>query len=150
MSHVIHPTHPARPNLRSVVGAPRPAPARPLDLRVRAQRIQIDELIVDDPRQVLAHAGQAVLDDPDAAALLGIGPADPLSLPAAAALLCALHDTDALTTMGLRLTRQTTRVTASDQQTEPVSLVRSTSPDQGAGLPVAADSGQASPTSWHG
>ncbi|MCX4504107.1 hypothetical protein AMK17_07115 [Streptomyces sp. CB00072] len=123
-------TRPAHPKLRSVVGAPRPAPARPLDLRVRAQRIQIDELIVDDPRQVLAHAGQAALNDPDTAALLGHDPATPLSLPAAAALLCALYDTDVLTAMGLRLTRRTTRVSASDQQTEPVSLVRSTAPDQ--------------------
>ncbi|MFJ6612747.1 hypothetical protein ACIQPT_21000 [Streptomyces sp. NPDC091289] len=129
MNHV---THLTRPNLRSVVAAPRPAPApaRPLDLRVRAQRIQIDELIVDDPRQVLAHAGQAVLDDPEAAALLGLSPAGPLPLPAAAALLCALYDTDVLTAMGLRLTRHTTRVSASDQQTEPVSLVRSTTPDE--------------------
>ncbi|MFJ7086390.1 hypothetical protein ACIQU8_24550 [Streptomyces griseus] len=129
MNHV---THPTRPNLRSVVTAPRPAPApaRPLDLRVRAQRIQIDELIVDDPRKVLAHAGQAVLDDPDAAALLGLVPAGPLPLPAAAALLCALYDTDVLTAMGLRLTRHTTRVSASDQQTEPVSLVRSTARNQ--------------------
>ncbi|MFJ1783019.1 hypothetical protein ACIOML_01755 [Streptomyces anulatus] len=123
-------TRPAHPKLRSVVGAPRPAPARPLDLRVRAQRIQIDELIVDDPRQVLAHAGQAALNNPDTAAQLGHDPATPLSLPAAAALLCALYDTDVLTAMGLRLTRHTTRVSASDQQTEPVSLVRSTAPDQ--------------------
>ncbi|NEE17786.1 hypothetical protein G3M58_66410, partial [Streptomyces sp. SID7499] len=68
---------------------------------------------------------------PDTAALLGHDPATPLSLPAAAALLCALYDTDTLTAMGLRLTRHTTRVSASDQQTEPVSLVRSsTAPDQ--------------------
>ncbi|MFJ4705270.1 hypothetical protein ACIP6I_10500 [Streptomyces anulatus] len=124
-------TRPAHPKLRSVVGRHGgPAPARPLDLRVRAQRIQIDELIVDDPRQVLAHAGQAALNNPDTAALLGHDPATPLSLPAAAALLCALYDTDVLTAMGLRLTRHTTRVSASDQQTEPVSLVRSTAPDQ--------------------
>lgn len=32
--------------------------------------------------------------------------------------------------MGLRLTRHTTRVSASDQQTEPVSLVRSTGPGE--------------------
>ncbi|MFH9266020.1 MULTISPECIES: hypothetical protein [unclassified Streptomyces] len=123
-------TCPARPKLRSVVGVPRSVPARPLDLRVRAQRIQIDELIVDDPRQVLAHAGQAALDEPETAALLGHDPATPLSLPAAAALLCALYDTDALTAMGLRLARHTTRVSASNQQTEPVSLVLSTTPGQ--------------------
>ncbi|MEU0102487.1 hypothetical protein [Streptomyces sp. NPDC006267] len=126
MNHPTDPTLLARPKLRSVVAAPRPAPARPLDLRVRAQRIQIDELIVDDPRQVLAHARKAALDNPDTAALLGHDPAVPLALPAAAALLCALYDTDALIGMGLRPTRRTTRVTASDQQTEPVSLVLST------------------------
>ncbi|MFD5343037.1 hypothetical protein ACFWJY_04530 [Streptomyces anulatus] len=130
LTDLTRPAQPAHPKLRTVVGVQRPAQARPLDLRVRAQRIQIDELIVDDPCQVLAHAGQAVLDDPDAAVLLGICPDVPLPLPAAAALLCALHDTEALTTMGLRLTRHTTRVSASDQQTEPVSLVRSTGPDQ--------------------
>ncbi|MFD5199781.1 hypothetical protein ACFWM7_06380 [Streptomyces sp. NPDC058375] len=117
------------PKLRSVVVAPRPTQARPLDLRVRAQRIQIDELVVDDPRQVLAHARQAALDDPDTAEQLGYSPTAPLPLPAAAALLCALYETDALTAMGLRLTRHTTRVSASNQQTEPVSLVRSTAPD---------------------
>ncbi|WDG29578.1 hypothetical protein N7925_15100 [Streptomyces sp. CA-278952] len=129
LNHLNHPSHlnrPSHPKLRSVVGIPSPTPARPLDLRVRAQRIQIDELVVDDPRQVLAHAGQAALNDPDTAALLGHNPATPLSLPAAAALLCALYDTDALTAMGLRLSRQTTRVSASNQQTEPVSLVLST------------------------
>ncbi|MER6020909.1 hypothetical protein [Streptomyces anulatus] len=130
LTDLTRPAQPAHPKLRTVVGVQRPAQARPLDLRVRAQRIQIDELIVDDPCQVLAHAGQAVLDDPDAAVLLGHDPATPLSLPAAAALLCALYDTDVLTAMGLRLTRHTTRVSASDQQTEPVSLVRSTGPDQ--------------------
>lgn len=128
--HLAHPVQPAHPKLRAVVGVQKPAQARPLDLRVRAQRIQIDELIVDDPRQVLAHAEQAVLDDPEAAALLGICPAGPLPLPAAAALLCALYDTETLTAMGLRLTRHTTRVSASDQQTEPVSLVRSTGPGE--------------------
>ncbi|MFI1223136.1 MULTISPECIES: hypothetical protein [unclassified Streptomyces] len=129
-AHSAHPAHQAHPDLRSVVAAPRPAPARPLDLRVRAQRIQIDELIVDDPRQVLDHARQAALNDPDTAALLGHSPTASMSLPAAAALLCALYDTDELTTMGLRLTRHTTRVSASNQQTEPVSLVRSSTPDQ--------------------
>lgn len=118
------------PRLRSVVTAPRSAQARPLDLRVRAQRIQIDELVVDDPHLVLAHARQAALDDPDTAEQLGYSPTDPLPLPAAAALLCALYETDALTAMGLRLTRHTTRVSASNQQTEPVSLVLSTAPDQ--------------------
>ncbi|NEA10941.1 hypothetical protein G3I27_22645 [Streptomyces sp. SID10692] len=114
------------PKLRSVVAVPRSAPPRPLDLRVRAQRIQIDELVIDDPHQVLAHAQQAALDDPDMAAQFGHGPMDTMSLSEAAALLCALYDTDALTTMGLRLTRETTRVSASNQQSEPVSLVRTT------------------------
>ncbi|MEU4178299.1 hypothetical protein [Streptomyces sp. NPDC026589] len=130
LTDLAHLNRTSHPKLRSVVGIPRPTPARPLDLRVRAQRIQIDELVVDDPCQVLAHAGQAVLEDPDTAALLGHDPATPLSLPAAAALLCALYDTDALTAMGLRLARHTTRVSASNQQTEPVSLVRSTAPGQ--------------------
>ncbi|APS19990.1 hypothetical protein ACIQEY_03880 [Streptomyces parvus] len=117
------------PKLRSVVTAPRPAQPRPLDLRVRAQRIQIDELVVDDPHQVLAHARQAALDDPETAEQLGYSTTEPLPLPDAAALLCALYDTDVLTAMGLRLTRHTTRVSASNQQTEPVSLVRSTTPE---------------------
>ncbi|MEV5580736.1 hypothetical protein AB0L39_19510 [Streptomyces parvus] len=117
------------PRLRSVVTAPRPAQPRPLDLRVRVQRIQIDELVVDDPHQVLDHARQAALDDPQTAEQLGYSATEPLSLPDAAALLCALHDTEALTGMGLRFTRHTTRVSASNQQTEPVSLVRSTTPD---------------------
>ncbi|MDQ0986112.1 hypothetical protein [Streptomyces sp. V2I9] len=121
----------AHPKLRSVATVPRSAPPRPLDLRVRAQRIQIDELVVDDPHQVLAHAQQAALDDPDMAAQFGHGPMDSMSLSAAAALLCALYDTDALTTMGLRLTRETTRVSASNQQSEPVSLVRTTTVEQG-------------------
>ncbi|MEU3318026.1 hypothetical protein [Streptomyces sp. NPDC006785] len=119
------------PKLRSVVTAPRTAQPRPLDLRVRAQRIQIDELVVDDPHQVLAHARQAALDDPETARQLGFSATEPLSLPDAAALLCALHDTEALTGMGLRLTRHTVRVSASNQQTEPVSLVRSRMPEDG-------------------
>ncbi|MEI7034773.1 hypothetical protein [Streptomyces pratensis] len=118
------------PNLTLLptVASPGPSPARPLDLRVRVQRIQIDELVVEDPRLVLAHARRAVRTDPDAAALLGYSPAAPLSLPAATALLCALHEAEELTGMGLRPARRTTRVTASDQQTEPVSLVLSDTP----------------------
>ncbi|MEU9712523.1 MULTISPECIES: hypothetical protein [unclassified Streptomyces] len=119
------------PKLRSVVTAPRTAQHRPLDLRVRAQRIQIDELVVDDPHQVLAHARQAALDDPETARQLGFSDTEPLALPDAAALLCALYDTEALTDMGLRLTRHTVRVSASNQQTEPVSLVRSRMPEDG-------------------
>ncbi|MFD4023913.1 hypothetical protein ACFWRV_10390 [Streptomyces sp. NPDC058576] len=130
LDHLADVTPLTHPRLRSVVAAPRSAQPRPLDLRVRAQRIQIDELVVDDPRLVLAHARQAALDDPDTAEQLGYSPTAPLPLPAAAALLCALYETDALTAMGLRLTRHTTRVSASNQQTEPVSLVRSATPDQ--------------------
>ncbi|MDX3376794.1 hypothetical protein PV390_20565 [Streptomyces sp. ME02-6991-2A] len=120
-------THPApRP---SVAPAPAPAltpprqlPRRPLDLRVRTRRIQIEELVVDDPGKVLDHAQEAALTAPDTAAALGLSPTTPLTLPAAAALLCALHEPGELAAMGLRLTRHTTHVTASDQQTEPVSL----------------------------
>lgn len=124
-----------RPNLADpsplpAHAGPRLATARPLDLRVRAQRIQIDELVVDDPHQVLAHARQAARTNPDTAALLGQSPTTPLTLSAATALLCALHETDDLAIMGLRLTRHTTRVTASNQQTEPISLVLSHAPDQ--------------------
>ncbi|WNF31487.1 hypothetical protein RI138_30975 [Streptomyces sp. C11-1] len=108
-----------------------PAPARPLDLRVRAQRIQIDELIVDDPHEVLAHACRAARTAPDTAALLGHGPGADLTLPAAAALLCALYEPDELATMGLRFTRHTTHVTAHNQQSEPVSLELSHAPEQG-------------------
>lgn len=117
-----------RPKLLPGLASPRPAHRRPLDLRVRAQRIEVDELIVDDPRQVLDHARRAACTDPDTAAALGHSPTTPLTLPAAAALLCALHEPGELAAMGLRLTRHTTRVTASDQQTEPVSLELSYTP----------------------
>ncbi|MFJ9624122.1 hypothetical protein [Streptomyces sp. NPDC101181] len=119
------------PNPLSAVPSRRPSAARPLDLRVRAQRVQIDELIVDDPHAVLAHAERAALDAPDTAALLGHDADTPLSLPAAAALLCALHEPHELPAMGLRFTRHTTHVTAHNQQTEPVSLELSHAPEQG-------------------
>ncbi|MDF9808993.1 hypothetical protein M2436_007540 [Streptomyces sp. HB372] len=101
------------PSLLPAVPAPAPRPTvrRPLDLRVHAQRIQIDELIVTDPRQVLAHARTAAHADPDTAALLGYSTTTPLTLPAAAALLCTLHDPDELADMGLHMVRHTTRVT---------------------------------------
>lgn len=131
-----------RPNLThpdprpSVAPAPAPAlapprqlPRRPLDLRVRTRRIQVEELVVDDPGKVLDHAQRAALTAPDTAAVLGHSPTTPLTLPAAAALLCALHEPGELAAMGLRLTRHTTHVTASDQQTEPVSLELSYAPD---------------------
>ncbi|MFD4595659.1 hypothetical protein ACFWNZ_33485, partial [Streptomyces rubiginosohelvolus] len=58
---------------------------RPLDLRVHAQRIQI-QLIVTDPRPLLAHARTAAHDDPDTAALVGYSTTTPLSLYAATLL----------------------------------------------------------------
>ncbi|MER8268040.1 hypothetical protein ABT007_28020 [Streptomyces griseus] len=61
--------------------APRPAARRPLDLRVHAQRIQIDELIVTDPRTVLAHARTAAHHDPDTAALVGYSTTPPSPSP---------------------------------------------------------------------
>ncbi|MEU0162390.1 hypothetical protein ABZ154_27160 [Streptomyces sp. NPDC006261] len=116
-----------RPNLthpdpRPALAPPRQLHRRPPDLRVRTRRIEIEELVVDDPGEVLDHARQAALTAPDTAAALGHSPTTPLTLPAAAALLCALHEPGELAAMGLRLTRHTTHVTASDQQTEPVSL----------------------------
>ncbi|RDV52691.1 hypothetical protein, partial [Streptomyces sp. IB2014 011-12] len=108
---------------------PRQLPRRPLDLRVRTRRIQVEELVVDDPGKVLDHAQRAALTAPDTAAVLGHSPTTPLTLPAAAALLCALHEPGELAAMGLRLTRHTTHVTASDQQTEPVSLELSYAPE---------------------
>ncbi|MEU2072256.1 hypothetical protein [Streptomyces anulatus] len=110
--------------------APRPAARRPFDLRVHAQRIQIDELIVTDPRQVLAHARTAAHADPDTAALLGYSTTNPLALPAAAALLCALHDADELAEMGLHMVRHTTRVTAATQHRAPVVLELHDAPEQ--------------------
>ncbi|MEU5561377.1 hypothetical protein AB0H47_35535 [Streptomyces globisporus] len=95
---------------------------RPLALRVHAQRIQIDELIVTDPRTVLAHARTTAHDDPDTAALVGYSTTTPLSLPAAAALLCSLHTPDELADMGLRLVRHVTRTTAATQHRDPVVL----------------------------
>lgn len=93
---------------------------RPFDLRVHAQRIQIDELIVTDPRTVLAHARTAARQDPDTAAIVGYSPTTPLTLPAAAALLCSLHAPDDLADMGLRLVRHITRTTAATQHRDPV------------------------------
>ncbi|MFI9018668.1 hypothetical protein ACIGZI_31995 [Streptomyces griseus] len=109
--------------------APRPAARRPLDLRVHAQRIQIDELIVTDPRTVLAHARTAAHHDPDTAALVGYSTTTPLTLPAAAALLCSLHTPDELADMGLRLVRHVTRTTAATQHREPVVLELTDAPD---------------------
>ncbi|MFE2295210.1 hypothetical protein [Streptomyces sp. NPDC059452] len=117
------------PDPHPAFAPPRQLPRRPLDLRVRTRRIQIEELIVDDPAKVLDHAGQAALTAPDTAAVLGHSSTTPLTLPAAAALLCALHEPGELAAMGLRLTRHTTHVTASDQQTEPVSLELSYTPE---------------------
>ncbi|WP_228183982.1 hypothetical protein [Streptomyces anulatus] len=120
------------PSLLPAVPAPaaRPAARRPLDLRVHAQRIQIDELIVTDPRQVLAHARAAAHDDPDTAALVGYSTTTPLTLPAAAALLCSLHSPDELADMGLRLVRHVTRTTAATQHRDPVVLELSDAPEE--------------------
>ncbi|WP_069752696.1 hypothetical protein [Streptomyces sp. EN16] len=109
--------------------APRPAARRPFDLRVHAQRIQIDELIVTDPRQVLARARTAAHADPGIAALLGYSTTNPLTLPAAAALLCALHDPEELVGMGLHMVRHTTRVTAATQHRDPVILELTDAPE---------------------
>ncbi|MEV7114348.1 hypothetical protein [Streptomyces anulatus] len=93
-----------------------------VDLRVHAQHIQTDELIVTDPRTVLAHARTA--------ALLGYSTTNPLTLPAAAALLCALHDPDELADMGLHMVRHTTRVTAATQHRDPVVLELTDAPEK--------------------
>lgn len=123
---------PLHPSLLPAVPAPAPRPAarRPLDLRVHAQRIQIDEFIVTDPRQVLAHARTAAHADPDTAALLGYSTTTPLTLPAAAALLCALHDAEELADVGLHMVRHTTRVTAATQHRDPVVLELSDAPEE--------------------
>ncbi|MFI7087596.1 hypothetical protein ACIBUR_28880 [Streptomyces anulatus] len=105
-------------------------PRRPLDLGVHVQRIQIDELVVIDPAQVLSHAHAAARHDPDTAALLGYRPATALSIQTAAALLCALHTTDDLTDMGLRAARHTTRTTAASPHRESVVLELTDAPDQ--------------------
>ncbi|MFL0028367.1 hypothetical protein ACJBCE_36175 [Streptomyces sp. NBUL23] len=120
------------PSLLPAVPAPaaRPAVRRPLDLRVHAQRIQIDELIVTDPRTVLAHARTAAHHDPDTAALVGYSTTTPLTLPAAAALLCSLHGPDELADMGLRLVRHVTRTTAATQHRDPVVLELTDAPDE--------------------
>ncbi|MFF2228715.1 hypothetical protein ACFVV7_35955 [Streptomyces globisporus] len=110
------------PTSRSAVG-------RPLDLRVHVQRIQIDDLVVADPRSVLAHARAAAHADPETAALVGYSPSAPLTLPAAATLLCALHSPDELMDMGLRIARHTTRVTGAAQRRSPVSLELSDAPE---------------------
>ncbi|MFJ1787253.1 hypothetical protein ACIOML_23470 [Streptomyces anulatus] len=116
------------------IPAPRPTVRRPFDLRVHAQRIQIDELIVTDPRQVLAHTRTAAHAAPDTAALLGYSTTTPLTLPAAVALLCALlcalHDADELADTGLHMVRHTTRVTAATQHRDPVVLELSDAPEQ--------------------
>lgn len=103
-------------------------PRRPLDPGVHVQRIQIDDLMVTDPAQVLAHA--AARHDPETAALLGYRPATAFTLQAAAALLCALHDIDDLTDMGLRAARHTTRTTAAAQHRESVVLELTHVPEQ--------------------
>ncbi|WP_405416391.1 hypothetical protein [Streptomyces rubiginosohelvolus] len=109
------------PSLLPALPAPttKASARRPLDLRVHAQRIQIDELIVTDPRTVLAHARTAATDT---AALVGYSTTTPLSLPAAAALLCSLHTPDELADMGLRLVRHVTRTTAATHHRDPVVL----------------------------
>ncbi|MFF0337956.1 hypothetical protein ACFYUM_35865 [Streptomyces fimicarius] len=120
------------PSLLPALPAPteRAAVRRPFDLRVHAQRIQIDELIVTDPRTVLAHARTAAHQDPDTAAVLGYSPTAPLTLPAAAALLCALHEPDELAEMGLHIERHTTRVSAATQHRDPVVLELFNVPDE--------------------
>ncbi|MCX4967138.1 hypothetical protein OHA98_20560 [Streptomyces sp. NBC_00654] len=119
------------PSLLPAIAAPRPAPARrPVDLRVRVQRIQVDDLTVTDPRQVLAHARQEAQTDPDTAALLGYSPTTPLTLHSAAALLSALYGTEDLAAMGLHPTRHTTRVSAANTGTTPVTLELSDTPDR--------------------
>ncbi|MEG9551679.1 hypothetical protein V5N34_26760 [Streptomyces baarnensis] len=116
MSRLPHPSLlPALPD-----PANRAAVRRPFDLRVHAQRIQIDELIVTDPRAVLAHARTAAHADPDTAALVGYSATTPLTLPAAAALLCSLHTPDELADMGLCMVRHVTRTTAATQHRDPV------------------------------
>ncbi|MFB8020813.1 hypothetical protein ACFC36_19845 [Streptomyces rubiginosohelvolus] len=119
------------PSLLPALPAPtnRASVRRPLDLRVHAQRIQIDELIVTDPRTVLAHARTAAHNDPDTAALVGYSTTTPLTLPAAAALLCSLHDPDELADMGLRLVRHVTRTTAATQHRDPVVLELADGPE---------------------
>ncbi|MFG2508588.1 hypothetical protein ACGFOW_24120 [Streptomyces rubiginosohelvolus] len=96
-----------------------------MTIGVYAQRIQIDELIVTDPRTVLAHARTAAHDDPDTAALVGYSTTIPLGLPAAATLLCSLHTPDELADMGLRLVRHVTRTTVATQHCDPVVLPHS-------------------------
>ncbi|MEV5203176.1 hypothetical protein [Streptomyces sp. NPDC053720] len=120
-------THPPHPSL--LPAAPTPGP-HPHDLRVHLERITVDTLTVTDPRNVLAHARRAARNDPDTAALLGHGP---LSLPAAAALLCALHDDpDELTSMGLRPAGHATCISAARVGDDPVILELS---DQAAASP---------------
>ncbi|MFD8438707.1 hypothetical protein ACFV2I_26840 [Streptomyces microflavus] len=97
---------------------------RPLSLGVHVH------LVVTDHRLVLAHARTAARQDPDTAALLGHSPTTPLTLQAAAALLAALHTTDELTGMGMRIVRTTTRTTAATQHRNPVVLELSDAPDQ--------------------
>lgn len=108
------------PSLLPAVPAPE-IPRRPLSLGVHVQRIEIEDLVVTDHRLVLAHARTAARQDPDTAALLGHSPTTPLTLQAAAALLAALHTTDELTGMGMRIVRTTTRTTAATQHPTPSS-----------------------------
>ncbi|MFJ5050411.1 hypothetical protein [Streptomyces sp. NPDC088719] len=119
------------PSLLPALPAPttRTPARRPLDLRVHAQRIQLDELIVTDPRAVLAHARTAAHHDPDSAALVGYSNTTPLTLPAAAALLSSLHDPEERADMGLRVVRHTTRVTAATQHRDPVVLELTDAPE---------------------
>ncbi|MFJ2185862.1 hypothetical protein ACIOJG_35185 [Streptomyces anulatus] len=102
---------PARP--------PRPRPAHP-DRRTHRHR----------PRTVLAHARTAARPDPDTAAIVGYSTTTPLTLPAAAALLCSLHDPDELADMGLRLVRHITRTTAATRHRDPVVLELSDAPEE--------------------
>ncbi|WP_323138012.1 hypothetical protein [Streptomyces sp. NBC_01433] len=69
-------THPylTHPSLLPAIAAPRPAPARPLDLRVHVHHIQVGDLTVTDHSQVLAHARRSARTQPDTAALLGHSP----------------------------------------------------------------------------
>ncbi|MGW1666475.1 hypothetical protein [Streptomyces microflavus] len=120
------------PSLLPAVPAPaipQPPARRPFDLRVHVQRIQVDELIVTDPRQVLAYARRAAHDDPETAAIVGYSSSTPLTLPAAAVLLCAVHEPADLEEMGLRLTRHVTRATGATQHRQSVVLELSDIPD---------------------
>ncbi|MFG2614203.1 hypothetical protein [Streptomyces anulatus] len=78
----------------------------------------------------------AARHDPDTAALVGYS-TTPLTLPAATALLCSLHDPDELADMGLRLVRHITRTTAATQHRDPVVLELSDAPEEAGRCPPA-------------